>query len=649
MPYPSASALEAMAECGATAVVLGEEWWQLTASPANAPVDEEAVRRFAAAAHDQGLGCLVSTFPGGDGEERGRWARSLGLDGLIIIQGTAHHGVLAESEADFPALATFEWGRALRRGLGMNGLILVHTDLEGHDLSLGLHADGILYGTERASWRAVRSTLAGAYYGGAGYSTPCPITSTPRNRTPQTMAVAASIGSVPLVTVGYGADRTMYAAGFALPLWQLYRLVGTGPRIEVRTNGVRAAAAASDVDFWTAVYRMSDEAGLVVTANLSAGRDSSGIAVDFASLGFSGEYDVEMVIADDIESFTMSHLGRTANGRLRMSAIPRFGVRGFLFTRGGTPPQIARALDEGLRVAAAFSDRQPPPPVGDLAIEPVTAGLALSWRPSRDNRHVASYRVYRSPDPGFTRPADVVPVGEAHEETSYRDLRVGPGETWSYSVAAVDIAGNEGQPSPAATGTVPSGNPHFSFSDSTELNHFVTLSGAWSHHDSAYGHGCTGREPPFAVTLLAEPEPADVDLGVAIENPWMGLFAGGLVCRMDDQGRGYALLFGGPKPGELSLARVDGRETSTLASVPIPIYYPIGSARTLRFVAAGTRLTGYCDDRVLVEVKDTTHARGRVGLITSGGHVHFDNLTVRQGSGQGSGPRGDSGSAGTDR
>jgi hypothetical protein len=629
MPFPSAGALEAMAKCGASAVVLGEGWRRQAAGGENVPVDEEAFKRCITEAHALGLMCLATTLPGGDGVELGRWAKGLGLDGLFLIQASAHYRVFADAETAFPARATFEWGRDLRHGLGPERLLLIHTDLEGHDLSLGLIADGKAYGTERAEWRAARSTLANAYVGGSGYSVPCPMTVSPKQQTQLAMAIAAASGSVPLVATGHGADRSIYRAGYVLPLWQLYRLVGAGPRIEPRGPGVTAASASSNTAFWSMVYRMSDDSGLLVVANLSmAEQDSSGVAVDFAGLGFSGEYEVDMVIADDLESFTMSRIGRTENGRIRTGPVPRYGLRGFLLTRGGTPPRLARALDEGLRVATAFIDRESPGPVPGLAVKPVTAGLALSWAPAGDNRHVASYRVYRSPDPDFTLPREVVLAGEAYEETSFRDLGIAPGETWSYSVAAVDVAGNEGQPALAVTGTSPSGDPQFSFTTSAELERFVSLSGAWSLHDSAYGHGCVVGGATPAVTLLAEPEFVDMDLGVKIQDAGQSPYSGGLVCRVDGEGRGYALYLGGPDENELVLARMDRQGMSPLASAPIHFFYPFGSVHTLRFVAKGSRLTGYCDDRVIVEADDSRHARGRVGLVALNGHVHFDNLTV---------------------
>jgi hypothetical protein len=632
MRLPSASALAAMAKCGATAVIVGETWGRDEAAGVMVPVSDESFRQFVSDAGALGLGCLINTVPGGDGEELGRWARNQGLAGLYLSQASAHYGVFSDRGTDFPARATFEWGQALRRGLGSDGLLIVHTGLESPDLSLGLLADGIAFGTERADWRAARATLANAYLGGTGYSTPCPLAVTWPMRSSEALAVAAATGSVPLIGIGYGAERSAYRAEFALPLWQLLRLVGQGPGVEVRTNGVRAVAHSSSVDFWSTVYRMSDQMALLVTANLSPSvRDSTGLALDFPGLGFSGEYDVEMIVADDLDSFGIRHLGRTANGILRTDAIARFAIRGFLFSRGEISTRVGMALDQGVKVGTAFIDRRVPEPVGGLAVAAVTGGLGLSWEPGSDNSHVASYRIYRSPDPDFSRSERVVALGEAFEETRYRDLTVAPGETWAYAVAAIDVAGNEGQPSPPAAGSAWRGSPHFSFSDSASVGRFAPVSGSWTFHDSAYGRGCTPTGGPFSLTLLSELELADVDLGVKVLDASGSPYSGGLVCRADDQGHGYALYLGGPQSSKLILARIDGQEMEPLATAPFSYFLPGRSVHTLRLVAVGSRLTGLCDDRTLVEATDSTYLMGRVGLVATAGHIHFDNLTINPG------------------
>jgi hypothetical protein len=171
MAFPSASAIDGMARSGASAIVLGEGWRRAGGRDGNVPVDEAAFAEFVRSAHGAGLQCLATTVPTGDGEALGKWARQAGLDGLYLAQASAHYGAIADSAADYPAMATFEWGRALRRGLGDDALLLVHTPraaLQAPDMSFGLLADGVVFGSERIDWRASRSTLGSDYLGGAG-------------------------------------------------------------------------------------------------------------------------------------------------------------------------------------------------------------------------------------------------------------------------------------------------------------------------------------------------------------------------------------------------------------------------------------------------------------------------------------------------
>ncbi len=633
MAFPSASAVGAMARCGATGIVLGEGWRRAGGRDGNVPVDEAAFAAFVTAAHGAGLRALATVYPGGDGEALGRWARAAGLDGLYLEQASAHYGAIRDGDLDFAARATFLWGKALRHGLGPDGLLIVHPSLEAPDLTLGLLADGIAFGTERAEWRAARSTLASAYLGGAGAATPCPLGLEGPMQTARAAAIAASTGAVPLVALGYGPNRSAYAgARWALPLWQLLRLVEPGPEADFRPPGARAAAVSSNTDFWTCAYRLSDTEALLVAANLSvAERDSTTFALDYAALGFDGEYGVEEVNADSLATYAVRFLGRSQNGRIRTGPIPRFGLRGYLFASGEHSAATARALDEGLQLASTPFSRRPPPAVGGLRVAPVTLGLELAWEPLGDRQHVVAYRIYRSPDPGFSRPGEVVSLGETYEETRYRDLAVSPGDAWSYAVTAVDVAGHEGRPSAAASGMVEiaAGARSWAFGDSAGVADFVPLTGTWAFHDSAYGHSCVPDGSSPARSLLAGVELADVDLAVKIESPGESPYAGGLLCRADGKGAGYALLLGDPRESSVVLARLGKGAIEPLATAYFPYLRPgASSAHTLRLVARGPELAGYLDDRPLVAATDSTFARGRVGLVAMKGHVHFDNLVV---------------------
>ncbi|MFE7807757.1 PA14 domain-containing protein [Streptomyces sp. NPDC057430] len=93
-------------------------------------------------------------------------------------------------------------------------------------------------------------------------------------------------------------------------------------------------------------------------------------------------------------------------------------------------------------VAATHRDyTAPAAPTGLTAVFQPRNGVVVSWTPST-SKDVARYRVYR--------------FGELYTETgysSYTDMSVGHGTTYTYTVTAVDEAGNESPVSGAASAT----------------------------------------------------------------------------------------------------------------------------------------------------------------------------------------------------
>ncbi len=66
----------------------------------------------------------------------------------------------------------------------------------------------------------------------------------------------------------------------------------------------------------------------------------------------------------------------------------------------------------------------------------------ITWKPTTDNMEVVSYRVYR----------DGVSIGQTFLNTRFEDNMVVPGETYNYTVTALDDAGNESSVTSAASG-----------------------------------------------------------------------------------------------------------------------------------------------------------------------------------------------------
>lgn len=95
------------------------------------------------------------------------------------------------------------------------------------------------------------------------------------------------------------------------------------------------------------------------------------------------------------------------------------------------------------------------PPSVPTGVQAVFSGnpqqlfIDLSWNPNSEP-DLAGYNVFRSDTSGARKKLN----SEIVQTPSFRDSSVAAGETYSYSVSAVDVRGNESAPSAAATETV---------------------------------------------------------------------------------------------------------------------------------------------------------------------------------------------------
>jgi hypothetical protein len=96
---------------------------------------------------------------------------------------------------------------------------------------------------------------------------------------------------------------------------------------------------------------------------------------------------------------------------------------------------------------ACLEVRDVAPPAAPLGVTALLReGTAeLSWSPGSEP-DLASYRVYRTPRGGAPERIAELPASE----TQWRDARLAPDDAFSYTVTAVDAAGNEGPPSTPA-------------------------------------------------------------------------------------------------------------------------------------------------------------------------------------------------------
>ncbi len=114
-------------------------------------------------------------------------------------------------------------------------------------------------------------------------------------------------------------------------------------------------------------------------------------------------------------------------------------------------------------VVTVPADTSAPSGVTGLAATAVTATtVTLGWSPASDDRGVSGYVVSR----------DGVPLAGQVASTSLTDTGLAPGTEHTYTVRAVDAAGNTGPPSPGLTVTTASSEP-------------VLFTDAWSRPDAS--------------------------------------------------------------------------------------------------------------------------------------------------------------------
>jgi len=115
------------------------------------------------------------------------------------------------------------------------------------------------------------------------------------------------------------------------------------------------------------------------------------------------------------------------------------------------------AVFDSTTVASSSEDTTPPAAVtGLMVVSSTAAGVSLSWSASSDDVAVADYEVHRDGGP--------TPVGTV-QDTTFVDSALEPDHSYTYTVVAVDAAGNRSQPSfavsvkPAGAGSADATGP----------------------------------------------------------------------------------------------------------------------------------------------------------------------------------------------
>ena len=136
----------------------------------------------------------------------------------------------------------------------------------------------------------------------------------------------------------------------------------------------------------------------------------------------------------------VAHSGRrVVRGVCLLAALAALAGCGATQTDEAVPAQPSTGVDR-------FADRIPPStPASASAAAIAPTQINLSWSESSDNVSVTGYRIYRGG-------ALLATVGAV---TTYQDKTVSASTLYSYTVQALDAAGNASGQSPAAIATTP--------------------------------------------------------------------------------------------------------------------------------------------------------------------------------------------------
>lgn len=130
-------------------------------------------------------------------------------------------------------------------------------------------------------------------------------------------------------------------------------------------------------------------------------------------------------------------------------------------------------LSKPLKVRTLEADTQPPTAPANVTVKAVTASsVALEWDAGSDNYGVARYDIYR----------DGIKVGDS-ASTSFMDAALSPATSYTYTIQAVDAAGNKSPVSLPVTAQTEDGNVvtvYYKQGYATPYIHYRPAGGTWT-------------------------------------------------------------------------------------------------------------------------------------------------------------------------
>jgi hypothetical protein len=181
--------------------------------------------------------------------------------------------------------------------------------------------------------------------------------------------------------------------------------------------------------------------------------------------------------------------------------------------------------------------------------------------------------------------------------------------------------------SPTPYGTIYSNDFNDTATSQGDWTH--TGTGEWSYARDAFVQSSVAGD---ARALIGVTSTADQDIsvrvrptafaaGTASQERWVGVIAR----YRNDQNYYYLTLRSG---NALSLRKLVNGAITTIKTVSVPV--SVGSWYALRLEANGTALRAYLNGTLVMQTTDTTHTRGRVGLVTYKAAADFDDYIAYQ-------------------
>jgi hypothetical protein len=453
MTFPSDSAIEAMADCGVTINIL-HLYWRAPSWGTFSAFDDQEMARWVSSCHRRGIKCVLYATPIDKPGLEGISVQSYGryhCDGLYFDFGSVHFRGDNPGDStyyagrDFPAMDFLNLTRHYRQTVGRDGIMIAHAGGAAPDALYCLNLNAYLPGEADEQSGLLSPSLDAVYYhSGLAYAVCHPWCEYEPFQTRHAVANFCAIGAFPQVLFGRGThqdnnySRSLYApARFALPYWQMLRCLPMDRGTTMYSELTPTAARANQPGLHCVTYRRSGQYLLVTVSNTGV-PCSGAVTLDRTVLQPAGGLRVFRLSGPDIAKLKIEDLGRWDGRALRTGPLAKDDYLGFVLAGGRSLAEAQRRLGEVRRLVSRYQDQTPPTAVKGLQATPQLGVVNLQWQAATDNNHVVTHRLYR------TVGGVKATIADAEEILRYSDYTAPPGAEVTYSVTALDVAGNEG-------------------------------------------------------------------------------------------------------------------------------------------------------------------------------------------------------------